>query len=92
VARWRAADIDGASAEETAFKVVAGGKAHGFACDVAGRKAFADMALSLLRCGHRRRHQQCGRLEVRAAESVTGNVDRMLGAGFKSAIWGSSLV
>ena len=88
-----AADIDGASAEETAAKVeAAGGKAHGFACDVAGRKAFADMAAELA--------TRCGRIDAvinnaavlkyEPLESVTEEtVDRMLGAGFKSAIWGS---
>jgi NAD(P)-dependent dehydrogenase (short-subunit alcohol dehydrogenase family) len=87
------ADIDGASAEDTAAKVrAAGGKAHGFACDVAGRKAFADMAAEFA--------TRCGRIDAvinnaavlkyEPLESVTEEtVDRMLGAGFKSAIWGS---
>jgi NAD(P)-dependent dehydrogenase (short-subunit alcohol dehydrogenase family) len=87
------ADIDGANAEETASKVTAaGGKAHSFACDVAGQQAFADMAADFA--------QRCGRIDAvinnaavlkyEPLESVTEEtVDRMLGAGFKSAVWGS---
>ena len=87
------ADIDGASAEETAAKVqAAGGKAHSYTCDVAGQQAFAAMAADLA--------ERCGRIDAvinnaavlkyEPLESVTEDtVDRMLGAGFKSAIWGS---
>jgi len=87
------ADIDGASAEETAAKVqAAGGKAYSYTCDVAGQQAFAAMAADLA--------ERCGRIDAvinnaallkyEPLESVTEDtVDRMLGAGFKSAIWGS---
>jgi NAD(P)-dependent dehydrogenase (short-subunit alcohol dehydrogenase family) len=87
------ADIDGANAEETASKVTAaGGKAHSFACDVAGQRAFAEMAADFAR--------RCGRIDAvvnnaavlkyEPLESVTEEtVDWMLGAGFKSAVWGS---
>ena len=88
-----AADIDGANAGETTAKIeAAGGQAHGFTCDVAGQKAFAEMAAELAR--------RCGRIDAvvnnaallkyEPLESITEEtVDRMLGAGFKSAIWGS---
>ena len=87
------ADIDGASAEDTAAKVVAaGGQAHGFTCDVAQQAAFAAMAATLAR--------RCGRIDAvvnnaallkyEPLESVTEEtVNRMLGAGFSSAIWGA---
>src|SRR5580765_4599380 len=51
------ADIDGASAADTAAKVkAAGGQAHGFACDVGGQKAFAVMAADFA--------QRCGRIDA----------------------------
>src|SRR5262245_23554634 len=87
------ADIDGASAADTAATVKAtGGQAHDFACDVGGQGAFAAMAAELA--------QRCGRIDAvvnnaahlkyEPLESVTeATVDRMLAAGFKSAIWGS---
>ena len=87
------ADIDGASADATAAAVeAAGGAAFGYACDVAGQKAFAAMAADLA--------QRCERIDAvinnaavlkyEPLEAVTEEtVDRMLGAGFKSAIWGS---
>jgi meso-butanediol dehydrogenase/(S,S)-butanediol dehydrogenase/diacetyl reductase len=87
------ADIDGTSADETASKIeAAGGQAHAFACDVAGQSAFAEMAADFAR--------RCGRIDAvinnaallkyEPLESITEEtVDRMLGAGFKSAIWGS---
>jgi NAD(P)-dependent dehydrogenase (short-subunit alcohol dehydrogenase family) len=97
LARCRAvvgvADIDGASAAETASNVKAeGGEAHSFACDVSGQKAFAAMAADFA--------ERCGRIDAvinnaallkyEPLESVAEEtVDRMLGAGFKSAIWGS---
>ena len=86
-------DIDGATAADTAAKVTGqGGRAHAFTCDVAGQKAFAAMAADFAR--------RCGRIDAvvnnaallkyEPLESVTEEtVDRMLGAGFKSAIWGS---
>src|SRR6185312_14613554 len=87
------ADIDGASAEQTAAQGNAdGGKAHAFTCDVSGQKEFAAMAADFAK--------RCGRIDAvinnaallkyEPLESVTEEtVDRMLGAGFKSAIWGS---
>jgi NAD(P)-dependent dehydrogenase (short-subunit alcohol dehydrogenase family) len=87
------ADIDGANAADTAAKITAaGGVAHAFTCDVAGQWAFADMAAELAR--------RCGRIDAvvnnaallkyEPLESITEDtVDRMVGAGFKSAIWGS---
>jgi NAD(P)-dependent dehydrogenase (short-subunit alcohol dehydrogenase family) len=87
------ADIDGATAAETAAKVkAAGGQAHSFACDVGGQRAFATMAADFA--------QRCGRIDAvvnnaahlkyEPLESITEEtVDRMLAAGFKSAIWGS---
>ncbi len=87
------ADIDGPGAEETAAKVkAAGGNAHGYVCDVAGQRAFETMAADFAR--------RCGRIDAvinnaavlkyEPLEAVTEEtVDRMLGAGFKSAIWGS---
>ena len=87
------ADIDGASAEETATTIAAaGGRAHAFTCDVARQQGFADMAADFAR--------RCGRIDAvinnaallkyEPLESISEEtVDRMLGAGFKSAIWGS---
>ena len=87
------ADIDGSTVADTAAKVEAqGGKALSFTCDVSGQKAFASMAAELA--------QRCGRIDAvinnaallkyEPLESITEDtVDRMLGAGFKSAIWGS---
>jgi NAD(P)-dependent dehydrogenase (short-subunit alcohol dehydrogenase family) len=87
------ADIDGASAVETAAQITAaGGEAHSFACDVGGQDAFAAMAADFAR--------HCGRIDAvvnnaahlryEPLESITEEtVDRMLAAGFKSAIWGS---
>jgi len=87
------ADIDGASAEDTASKVkAAGGKALSYTCDVAGQQAFAAMAADFA--------ERCGRIDAvinnaaflkyEPLETVTEEtVDRMVGAGFKSAIWGS---
>jgi len=86
-------DIDGDSAEETSSSVTAaGGRAHAFTCDVSGQRAFADMAADFAR--------RCGRIDAvinnaallkyEPLESISEEtVDRMLGAGFKSAIWGS---
>jgi NAD(P)-dependent dehydrogenase (short-subunit alcohol dehydrogenase family) len=87
------ADIDGASAADTAAKVkAAGGEADSFTCDVAGQRPFAAMAAELA--------QRRGRIDAvinnaaflkyEPLETVTEEtVDRMVGAGFKSAIWGS---
>jgi NAD(P)-dependent dehydrogenase (short-subunit alcohol dehydrogenase family) len=87
------ADIDGASAEETTATIkAAGGQAHAFTCDVAQQRAFAQMAADFAR--------RCGRIDAvinnaallkyEPLESISEDtVDRMLGAGFKSAIWGS---
>src|SRR5262249_48220583 len=51
------ADIDGASAQETASRVAAaGGKAHAFTCDVARQQAVADMAADFAR--------RCGRIDA----------------------------
>ena len=87
------ADIDGPSAEATVSTVkAAGGKAHSYSCDVAGQRAFAAMASDFA--------ERCGRIDAvinnaavlkyEPLESVTEETaDRMLGAGFKSAIWGS---
>jgi len=87
------ADIDGESAAETAQTVKArSGEAHAFTCDVAGQAAFAAMAAEVAK--------RCGRIDAvvnnaallkyEPLEAVTEEtVDRMLGAGFKSAIWGS---
>ncbi|HVY65156.1 MAG TPA: SDR family oxidoreductase [Gammaproteobacteria bacterium] len=87
------ADIDGASAADTAAKVeAAGGRAHAFACDVAGQNAFAAMAADFAgRCGRIDAViNNAALLKYEPLESITEpTVDRMLGAGFKSAIWGS---
>jgi NAD(P)-dependent dehydrogenase (short-subunit alcohol dehydrogenase family) len=87
------ADIDGTSAADTAAKVkAAGGQADSFTCDVAGQTAFAAMAADFAK----RRGRidavinNAALLKYEPVESVTEEtVDRMLGAGFKSAIWGS---
>lgn len=87
------ADIDGASAADTAAKVkAAGGQADSFTCDVGGQQAFAAMAAELAK----RRGRidavinNAALLKYEPLESITEEtVDRMLGAGFKSAIWGS---
>jgi NAD(P)-dependent dehydrogenase (short-subunit alcohol dehydrogenase family) len=86
-------DIEGASAAETASKVTAaGGQADSFTCDVGGQEAFAAMAAELAK----RRGRidavinNAALLKYEPLETVTEEtVDRMLGAGFKSAIWGS---
>jgi len=87
------ADVDGASAADTAAKVEAhGGQAHGFTCDVSGQKAFAAMAAEFAaRCGRIDAViNNAALLKYEPLESITEEtVDRMLGAGFKSAIWGS---
>ena len=87
------ADIDGASAEETASKITAaGGGAHAFTCDVARQQAFADMAADFARRGGRIDAviNNAALLKYEPLESISEEtVDRMLGAGFKSAIWGS---
>ena len=87
------ADIDGASAAETASKVkAAGGQADSFTCDVGGQAAFAAMAADFAK----RRGRidavinNAAFLKYEPLETVTEEtVDRMIGAGFKSAIWGS---
>ena len=86
-------DIDGASAADTAAKVkAAGGQADSFTCDVGGQQAFAAMAAELAK----RRGRidavinNAALLKYEPLESITEEtVDRMVGAGFKSAIWGS---
>jgi len=87
------ADIDGATAADTAAKITAqGGQAHSFTCDVAGQKAFAAMAGDFAaRCGRIDAViNNAALLKYEPLETITEDtVDRMLGAGFKSAIWGS---
>ena len=87
------ADIDGQGAEETARQVrAAGGQAHAFAGDLASRPTFEAVAAELA--------SRCGRIDAvvnnaalliyEPLEQVTEEtVDRMLGAGLKSALWGS---
>ena len=88
------ADIDGASAEETASKVKAAG-GEGSQLYLRRRRAAG-----VCRYGGRALQTRCGRIDAvinnaavlkyEPLESVTEEtVDRMLGAGFKSAIWGS---
>ena len=88
------ADIDGASAAETASKVKAAG---GEGSQLYLRRRGASRRLRPWRPSLRTR---CGRIDAvinnaavlkyEPLESVTEEtVDRMLGAGFKSAIWGS---
>ena len=58
------ADIDGASAAETASKVkAAGGQADSFTCDVAGQAGVRGHGRRFCEAprAHRRRHQQRGR-------------------------------
>lgn len=87
------ADIEGANAQATATMIrSAGGQAHAFTCDVAVQKAFEDMAAELAkRCGCIDAVvNNAALLKYEPLESVSEEtVDRMLGAGFKSAIWGS---
>jgi NAD(P)-dependent dehydrogenase (short-subunit alcohol dehydrogenase family) len=87
------ADIDGANAADTAAKVnAAGGQADSFTCDVGGQQAFAAMAAEFAK----RRGRidavinNAALLKYEPLETITEEtVDRMIGAGFKSAIWGS---
>ena len=88
-----AVDIDGPGAEETAAQVrAAGGQAHAFQADLSSQAAFEQVAAELA--------ARCGRIDAvvnnaallhyEPLEAVTeATVDRMLGAGFKSAVWGS---
>lgn len=86
------ADIDGPGVEETAALVrAAGGQAHAFTADLSGQTAFEALAADLAK--------RCGRIDAvvnnaavlfyEPLENVTeATVDRMLGGGFKSALWG----
>lgn len=87
------ADIDGPGAQETAGLVrKAGGEAHAFEADLGSQAAFEQIAGELA--------QRCGRIDAvinnaawlkyEPLEAVTEEtVDRMLAAGFKSALWGA---
>jgi NAD(P)-dependent dehydrogenase (short-subunit alcohol dehydrogenase family) len=86
------ADLDGAGCEDAAAQIRSGGgQAHAFAGDLADRAVFEKIAADLAgRCGridavvNNAAHLRYEPLEAVTAETV----DMMLGAGFKSALWG----
>src|SRR5512135_2412255 len=88
-----AVDIDGPGAEETAAQVRdAGGQAHAFQADLSSQTAFEKVAAELAaRCGRMDAVvNNAALLHYEPLEAVNeATVDRMLGAGFKSAVWGS---
>ncbi|HLY54758.1 MAG TPA: SDR family oxidoreductase [Stellaceae bacterium] len=86
------ADIDGASAEETAALIrAAGGMAHGYALDVARRDAFLSAAAEFAgRTGridamlNNATHLHYEKIEDVREEML----DRMVGTGLAGAVWG----
>ena len=90
------ADIDAAALKSTAEEITAaGGAALAYVADLAVRSEFE-------RCGDAFAHQvgglnaviNCASVLVyeSIAEVAESTLDRMLGAGFKSAVWGSQLL
>ncbi len=87
------ADIDAASCVQTADAVKAlGGTAHAFPADVSGRAAFEALAAGLARAAGRIDAvvNNAAFLRYEPIEQVEETTaDLMLGAGFKSAVWGA---
>ena len=88
-----AADIDGASAEAAAAAVVAaGGKAHAYHADLSGQATFEPVASAFAQAAGGRIDavvNNAAFLRYEPLEAVTeATLDKMLGAGFKSAVWG----
>ncbi len=87
------ADIDAASAEETAAAVrAAHGTAWAFGADLSGQAAFAKVAAELADAAGRIDAvvNNAAHLRYEPIELVSeATVDLMLGAGLKSAIWGA---
>jgi len=87
-------DINGPSAEETAAAIrAAGGRAFAYQADLAGEEAFREVAAQFAADAGGRIDavvNNASVLRYEPFEEVTEhNVDMMIGAGLKSAIWGS---
>ncbi len=87
------ADIDADSCCQTAADVrAAGGVAHAYPADLSGQAAFAEAAAGLARDAGRIDAvvNNAAFLRYQPIEEVAEDtVDLMLGAGFKSAVWGA---
>jgi NAD(P)-dependent dehydrogenase (short-subunit alcohol dehydrogenase family) len=87
------ADIDALGLEETAVAIAAsGGKCRTFTADVGVRSAFADAvaAFAAEAGGLDGMINNASHLVYEPISEVSEDVlDRMIGAGFKSAVWGS---
>jgi NAD(P)-dependent dehydrogenase (short-subunit alcohol dehydrogenase family) len=86
-------DIDAANCHETADQVrSAGGKAHAFPADLSSQLLFQGVAEAFAEVEGRLDAvvNNAALLRYEPIEQVTEDiVDRMLGAGFKSAVWGA---
>ena len=87
-------DIDGPSAQRTAAEIqAAGGRAFAYQADLASEKAFREVAEQFAAAAGGRIDavvNNASVLRYEPFEEVTEpNVDLMIGAGLKSAIWGS---
>ena len=86
-------DIDAATCEEAAAAVrAAGGEAYAFPADLSGQEAFAKVAAGFAAATGRIDAviNNAAFLRYQPIEDVAEEtVDKMLGAGFKSAVWGS---
>lgn len=87
-------DIDGASVHESAAMVrEAGGTAHAYPADLSGQLLFQGVAAAFAQDAGGRIDaviNNAAFLRYEPVETVTEEtVDRMIGAGFKSAVWGA---
>ena len=86
------ADIDGESVGQTAEAVrQSGGAAHAYTADLSSQSAFEAAAAAFAKVGGRIDAvvNNAAHLKYEPLEAVTEEtVDRMLGGGFKSAVWG----
>lgn len=86
-------DIDEGGCRDTAEMVrQERGTAHALPADLSGQAAFAEVAAALATAAGRIDHviNNAALLHYEPLEAVTEEtVDRMLGAGFKSAVWGA---
>ena len=87
------ADIDEASLADARTSIdAAGGRAHAYVCDCGDRASFqrASADFAQVAAGLNGVINNASLLIYEPIESVTEEtVDRMIGAGFKSALWGS---